>query len=466
MQEIQAIVLAAGKASRFKTGTSKLLEPICGQAMIVHVTQLLQQLQIPTIVIVGYQKEQLIQTIMDSNPAHIAFVEQREQKGTGHAVLCSQPTWTAENLLIINGDMPLISSALIAQLFERHQTTNATISFVVAHLQDPTGTAYGRVIQGKQVEIVEDRDFSGDKSAPCFINAGIYLVKRSFLEHAITTLHASSVTAELYVTDLVKKASHQGLHVELVATPFDTIRGVNTLEELWTAQQIIQQQIIYHWMSNGVRFDNPAITSIDAQVTIGAGTHLGAGVHISGNSSIGKQCVIAPYSIINNSILDDQSVVLSHCVLDKAHLKSHANVGPFAHIQNSTIDDKTVIGNFVEIKRSHIGSDARIKHLSYLGDAQIAEEVNIGAGTITCNYDGYQKHKTIIERGAHIGSLNALIAPLTIGEHSITAAGSAITDDVPADSLAIARTRQTIKDGYALKYRSRKSNQSSTTESV
>ncbi len=447
---IQAVVLAAGKSTRFAMGSSKLAFPLSGQPMVLYPLSILESLSIPTIVVTGYQQELIKQIITEKTKLTPLFVEQTIQKGTGHAVACTKASWQADHILIINGDMPLITTELIAQLIHEHVVTHATISFVIAPCNEqPNG--YGKVIRAdNSVQIIEARDFKGTAQEGRFINAGIYIINTNFLSAEIEKLALHENSQEWYVTDIIAAASDTGHRVHTLETDFDTIRGINTISELATAEKIIRERIIHEWMKKGVYFEQPETTIIEQSVTIGVGTRIGAGVHLLQNTRIGARCTIGNYSSISKSILADQVTVLPHCVITDSEIYDHASVGPFAHLRNvHSLHQNACIGNFVEVSNSTIGAGSKAKHLSYIGNANIAEQVNIGAGTITCNYDGFQKHVTTIEKNVKIGSNNSLVAPVTIGHDAITGAGSVITSDVPPFALGIARAHQVNKEHYA-----------------
>ncbi len=456
-KNIQAIILAAGKSSRFKTGKNKLLEKICGQEMVLYPTRLCTRLNIPTTVVVGFQRESVQACIEYHHGASITCVEQHEQLGTGHAILCSKPTWHQEHIVIMNGDMPLITEAIIQELYEKHINNNATLSFVTAHNVDLNVGGYGRVVHDNGIlEIVEAKHFTGDPSKHCCINAGIYLVKREFLETHIEAIEKNDASKEFYFTDLIKLASTQQLPITTTEAPFDRVRGINNFQELWAAEQIKRGELIKYWMDNGVRFSVAQNVHIDLKVTIGAGSTIGCGVHLLGETHIGSNVTIQEFSSIDTTTIGDNATIAQHCVIKNSTIANHATVGPFAHLHSqTTLGEHSVVGNFVEIKKSSLDSYTKAKHLAYLGDAQIGSQVNIGAGTIICNHNGFTKNKTIIENKAYIGSNNTLVAPITIGEQSFTAAGSVITQDVPAHALAIGRAQQVNKEGYAQKLRER-----------
>lgn len=450
---LQAIILAAGKSTRFNTESSKLTELLCGQAMILYPTKLLEKLAIPTVAVVGHCKEN-VQAIMEQHHGSaIKSVVQTEQKGTGHALLTSQHLWNKDHILVLNGDAPLITEDLIIKLYQEHTQKNMTISFVTSCNPDPTSKSYGRVVRSQNsIEIIEAKDFTGDMAEHCCINAGIYIINKNFLTTHIAELTDNNANKELYITDLIKIASTQGLGVTTISASFDTIRGINTFQELWAVEQIKRSQLITYWMDRGVRFSVAQNVHIDLNVTIGAGSYIGCGVHLEGNTHVGKNCRIKEFSSLENTILDDNVIINPHTIINNSHIASGSHVGPFAHVHdNVTLGLNSRIGNFVEIKRSTLDSNVAAKHLSYIGDAIIGWGVNIGAGTITCNYDGTEKHKTIIKNNAFIGSNNTLIAPVIIGDHAFTAAGSTITDNVPDGALAIGRAYQINKPDYAKK---------------
>ncbi len=447
---IQVIVLAAGKSTRFNTQTTKLLERLCGQEMILYPTSVLTALDIPITLVVGHQADEIINTVKQRFDC--SFIHQEEQRGTGHALSQTKDQWAAENILVLNGDMPLVTQEIINQLIQKHTQTDAAITFITAHNADPANM-YGRIVKdGNMLKIVEAKDLTSDTHEQCCINAGIYLFKRSFLEKHMHQLACENAAQEYYITDLVKIASSNEYSIETITAPCNYIRGINTLKELWSAEQIKRSELISYWMSKGVRFALAQSTHLDVTVTIGAGSCIGAGVHLLNGTKIGNNCVIEPFSILDNARIGDNTTIHSHCVITDSVIERKGKVGPFARLRNDSIlKENATIGNFVEVSRSTIGSESRAKHLTYLGDTTVGAQVNIGAGTITCNYNGFTKHRTSIHDKAFIGSNNTLVAPVVIGKESFTAAGSVITENVPDNALAIGRARQTNKEEYANK---------------
>lgn len=453
MNNVQVVVLAAGKSARFKTGNNKLLEKICGQPIIIFTTKLFTSLHIPMTIVIGHQKERIQQCIDAYHENHtIRFAVQEKQQGTAHALACTGDYWDKDHILIMNGDMPLVTKDIIQELYTKHIDSNATLSFVMAHHTDPN-TGYGRVVKtDNNIKIVEANEFTSDSNNHCCINAGIYLVKKQFLQQYIHTIEQNKLNQEFYITHLIQKASELNEPIATISAPFDFIRGINNQHELWAAEQVQRSQIIKHWMEHGVRFSVAHNVHIDLNVTIGAGTYIGCGVHLLYGTSIGNDCKIHEYASLENTVVGNGVHVYPFSIIKDAHIEDNAQVGPFAHIRNgSVIGERTVIGNFVEVKHSTLDTDTKVKHLSYIGDATIGKQVNIGAGTIVCNYDGTYKHKTTIEDNAFIGSNNTLIAPITIGNNAFTAGGSTLTQNVPPHALAIARNEQIIKHNYRQK---------------
>lgn len=457
---VQAVLLAAGRSSRFKSETTKLLFTLCGQEMLLYSLNNLQELAIPTTIVVGYKKELIKRFVLDQQLENVSFVEQQQQRGTGDAVASTAHTWHADHILVLNGDAPLVQTALLRELLDQHIATDAAVSFVAAHNSDPEASAgYGRIVSRDGITTVcEARDYTGDPSVDCCVNAGIYLFNREFLQRFISVITPHENSGEMYLPDLIEIAGRKKYRVTTVMAPFDRIRGVNTLKELWAAEQIKRSEIIEYWMYQGVQFSYAQSTHIDVNVTIGAGSKIEAGVQLLAGTRIGKQCRIGAYACITKSTIDDRVTVNSHTIITDSTVGNDAVVGPFAYIhRNSIIGTESIVGNFVEMSRSSVAHHSKIKHLSYIGNADIGSHVNIGAGTIVCNYNGVTKHNTIIEDHAFIGSNNSLIAPVVIGAHAMTAAGSVIVDNVPQHALAIARAQQVNKEGYAEKIRGAKS---------
>jgi bifunctional UDP-N-acetylglucosamine pyrophosphorylase/glucosamine-1-phosphate N-acetyltransferase len=334
MQAVHAVVLAAGKSTRFGAVFNKLLMPLCGKPLVTYITDLLTMLNIGTIVVVGHLREAVIETITTHSSRAVSFVLQSEPRGTGHALLCSKEQWHAEHILVLNGDMPLITADLITQLYAVHIHNNAAVSFVAAY-SDTTAHAYGRVLHdGTTIRIVEARDFTGDPTISYPINAGIYIFKRSFLEKYAQELAPHNAQQQLYITDLVEIASNNGLGVHYIVVEYDLVRGVNTLAEFAIASTKLYHRTCLQWLAHGVFIEDPATIRIDTMVTIGAGTHIAPGVLLRGTTHIGEHTHIDAYSVIENSIVSDYATILPHSVITNSHVASRITVGPFAHLSS------------------------------------------------------------------------------------------------------------------------------------
>ncbi len=448
LASIQAVVLAAGRSARFAMGGSKLVFPLCGQPVVLYPIAALEKLSIPTLVVTGYQS-QLVQNCIAQKTNLPTFVHQQEQRGTGHAVACTQQAWHAEDILIINGDMPLITTHVITRLIHEHRARNAVVSCVVA-VGDEQPNGYGKVVNiDGCIQIIEARDFKGSAHEGRLINAGVYVINRAFLTQAMQKLVPHENSQEWYITDIIAAAGAAGHIVVTLETAFDDIRGINTIRECSEAERILRLRIIEQLMIKGVYFEQPETVIIEPTVTIDAGAHIGAGVRLLGNTRVGQHCSVGSYSTVTDSTLADNVAILPYSFITSSLIHREAAIGPFAHVRSvTTVHERAQIGNFVEVSKSVIGATTKVKHLSYVGNALVGQKVNIGAGTITCNYDGFNKHVTTIEDNVKIGSNNALVAPVTVGHDAMTGAGSVITDDVPAYALAIARARQVNKQGY------------------
>jgi len=312
--DIQSVILAAGEGSRFKTGISKLIYPIGGQAMVVYPIKLMQNLNISTSLIVGFQQNKVKKAVKDAGIIETNFMEQKEQLGTGHALLCSKPVWHAKNILVLNGDGPMLTKKVIEDLCKTHIDSNAAISFIVSHFVGEG--RYGRIVDTNNiVKIVEAKHFAYKKTDYPHINAGIYLINRAFLEEYLTKVKQNEVTNEFYLTDLVEIASKNNLPVKMVVAPYDTIRGVNTLKELYDAQHIKQTEKIEKLMANGVQFNNPLTVHLDINVTIAPRTYIDTGVQLRGNTTIGKECRIGAYAILENANIKDGTIIEDFAVI-------------------------------------------------------------------------------------------------------------------------------------------------------
>lgn len=456
INNVEAIVLAAGKSRRFNTGKTKILSTICGQPMILYPIKVLKSLNIPTTIILNKEGENVRKKIEAWGFNDLNFVTQSEPLGTANAVTCTKEIWNKENILILNGDVPLITPKLIESLCKKHAEENSTLSFFTSFVLDARG--YGRIIDldGK-ISILEDQECTDTAQITNCINAGIYLVKQNFLETEINNIQKNKTTGEYHFPDIIQKASEQNASIKTISVPYDNVRGVNTLKDLWIVEQIKRAELIDYWMNQGVRFELAQNIHLDLDVKIGRGTFIGTGVHLNKKTIIGENCSINAFSILENTTIGNNTIVHSHSVIQDSKIGNNIHLGPLARLRGNVIlNDNSVIGNFVELKNTVIGEGTKAKHLTYLGDATVGSKVNIGAGTITCNHDGVNKHKTIIQDNAYIGSNNTLIAPITVSKDAYTAAGSIINNHVAQGDLAIARAKQINKEGYAYKLREQK----------
>jgi bifunctional UDP-N-acetylglucosamine pyrophosphorylase/glucosamine-1-phosphate N-acetyltransferase len=369
----------------------------------------------------------------------------------------------AETYVILNADTPLLTEATIRALVRLHETDGATVTILTTILHDPAG--YGRVVRrrepgeqdldGRVVRIVEDRDAVGPEALLREINVGTYVVNGPFLFEALDKLETKNAQQEYYLTDIVALAVARGLRVSalLVENPDEGL-GINSRRQLAAAERAVRQQLCAQWMDAGVTILDPPTTAIGAEVQIGRDTVLHPHVALEGRTTIGEDCVLRSHVRISDSSLGHRVMVQDCCVIQESRLEDDAAVGPFAHLRpGSVVRRSAKVGNFVEMKKTDLGEGSKANHLSYLGDAKIGKRVNVGAGTITCNYDGIRKHDTVIEDDVFIGSDSQFVAPVTVGRGAVVAAGTTVTADVPVDGLAIARTPQVNRPGWAARRR-------------
>lgn len=375
MPSIQAVVLAAGRSSRFNTGKSKLLEKICGREMLLYPLDHFVALSIPTTFVVGYQKEAIKQIIEQNYPGFVSYIEQTELRGSGHAIMCSEPVWQQDHVLVINGDCPLVSRELLQTVIDRHHASGAAMTFVTSHNVDPRIGAYGKVLEENNIlQVVEASDFKGDPTIDYPINAGIYLLKRSFLQEFINQLPINLPRNEFYFVDIIRLGSEAGYKIITVDAPFDLVRGVNTLRELWVAEQLKRSELIGYWMDRGVRFHAAQNIHLDLGVQLAPGCHIGAGVQLFGNTTIGKNSIIGAYSIITDATIGENVTVHPHSVITTSTISTDAMIGPFAHIHGqSVIADNASIGNFVELEGATIAQQGRIARHSYITPADVSQ---------------------------------------------------------------------------------------------
>ena len=439
-------ILAAGKGTRMKSTLPKVVHTLGHKTLVERVLDTAQDLQPQReIVIVGYQADRVRQALAHRQ---VEFVEQREQLGTGHAAQQLLPILKDfdGDLIILNGDAPLMRPSTLKLLLKIHQGNGNSATIVTAQLSNPKG--YGRVFcdeKGYLTEIIEDRDCTPTQRENSRVNAGIYCFRWKALQQVLPNLKAENNQNEYYITDAVNFL--KSVMVMDVADEAE-IMGINDRKQLADAYGLLQDRIKTEWLLKGVTIIDPASVTIDDTVTIAPNAIIEPQTHLRGTTTIAAGSRIGPGSLIENSTIGENVTVLYSVVMDST-VKSNSTIGPYAHLRAAAVvGEGCRIGNFVELKNSDLGRGTNAAHLSYLGDATLGEEVNIGAGTITVNYDGRKKHRTIIGDRTKIGANNSLVAPLTIGSNSTTAAGSTIVENLPDSCLAIARARQVVKEDW------------------
>ena len=443
---INAIILAAGKGTRMKTELPKCAFPIFEKPMINYIMEALDKTLVEKrIVVVGYKKEVFYDILKD-----VTFAEQKEQLGTADAVKSALDYLDDGITLIIPGDTPLINYEKINSLIELELSLKKDIVLLTTNLDDPTG--YGRIIRedGRIVRIAEEKDAYEDEKAIKEVNTGIMVVKNSFLKEAIYKIENNNAKKEYYLTDLVYFTEDIA---SVILNDNELLYGINDLYALSVVEDKVRQKVLKKHTLNGVNIVNANTVTIFPDVVIESGVTIYPNCFIRGNTVIKKGAVIGPNTELNNAIIEENAIV-KHSLVTDSKIGMNATVGPFAHIRmNTVIGSNDRIGNFVEVKNSTLGDTTKASHLSYLGDSVIGNKVNIGCGSITVNYDGKNKSKTIIGDNVFIGCNSNLIAPIEIKNNAFIAAGSTITNDVEENDLAIARSRQVNKKGYAKKYK-------------
>ena len=449
--EIHVVVLAAGQGTRMKSGRAKVLHAVAGRPMVEHVLQAAVSLApATTTLIVGHQAE-TVRKVLQGRQG-LAFAVQDPQMGTAHALQQAEPLLAGRTgtVVLLSGDVPLLRPATLERLLAAHRAANAAATVVTAIVDRPYG--YGRIIRsaGRISRIVEERDASPAQRQVREINSGIYAFDLPPLFDTLRTIASRNAQREYYLTDLIAAYRRKRRPVEtlIVEDPAE-VRGVNSRTELAEVSATMRQKKNEELMAAGVTLIDPATTYIDPDVEIGPDTVIHPGVVIQGHTRIGAACEVHAYVRISDSEMADRVTIHNFSLIVGARVAEGAAIGPFAHLRPETVvGEKAKIGNFVELKKTTMGAGSKANHLSYLGDATIGPNVNVGAGTITCNYDGRTKHPTVIEEGAFIGSDTQLIAPVRIGKGAYVAAGSSITEDVPPGALGIARGKQANVEGW------------------
>ena len=453
---LEVIILAAGLGTRMKSGKIKILHRAAGRPIIDYVLDLAADLSPnPPVMIVGYQRDQVQKSV--GNRAR--FAVQEEQKGTGHAVLmAAEHVDPSRRVMILSGDVPLTRIETLRRLLEEHERSGNALTLLTMKPSDPA--LYGRIVRdgsGAVTRIVEAKDATEGEKQIDEVNAGIYVFDGAHLFDNLRNLKPENAQKEYYLTDLLKVIRDAGHRVGAVLADDPTeALGVNSRAELAQVENEIQRRVVARLMSEGVTFRNPSTVVIDSTVTIGPDTVVYPFVTLEGTTRIGEGCVIDPGVHLNNVTVGDDVHLKTGTVAEDAIIEDEATVGPYAHLRPGTrLGRRVKVGNFVETKKATFGEGAKASHLSYIGDAEVGADANIGAGTITCNYDGVRKHQTVIEDGAFIGSDSQLVAPVRVGRGAYVGAGSTITKDVPAGSLATSRTPQKVVEGWVERKKSR-----------
>ena len=448
--EFAAVIMAAGKSTRMKSRIPKPLHELCGQKLLSYILGACKDAGATRrVVIVGHGADMVREAMGDD----IEYALQAEQNGTGHAVMMTRGHLVDYNgdVLVLPGDIPLITSDVLTEFLAYHQKTQSVATILSADLPHDAGS-YGRILrdaEGKVLGIVEAKDASEEQKKIREINSSVYVFNGSLLYEALGCLKNNNAQGEYYLTDVIGWMREQGHKVDAWVSPdWEVTLGMNTRVELADLTTRLQKRILTKLMLYGVTIIDPANTYIDSTVSIGRDTIVEPGCHLHGATVIGETCVIGPNTRITDSTIGDDCEV-AYSQIRSSELKSAVRVGPFAHIRPGCIvGAKSHIGDFVELKNTKLEEKVSAGHLTYLGDAEVGVGTNIGAGTITCNYDGVKKHKTRIGHRCFVGSHSTLVAPVTLGSEAITAAGSTITEDVPDSTLAIGRSRQTNKEGW------------------
>jgi bifunctional UDP-N-acetylglucosamine pyrophosphorylase/glucosamine-1-phosphate N-acetyltransferase len=449
--DTHVVILAAGQGTRMKSQLPKVLHRLAGRALIERVLATASAVSPATRTIVVGHGADAVRNHLGPSPG-LSFVLQQPQLGTAHALMQAEPVLAGRSgtVLLLSGDVPLLTADTLGRLLQTHHTAGAAATVVTAMVDRPYG--YGRIVRlhGRLSRIVEERDATATQRQIKEINGGVYAFDLAPLFEALRGIAANNAQGELYLTDLIAIYRGRKLPVEtLVVADSQEIRGINSRTELAEVSRLVQQKKNEELMASGVTLIDPATTYIDPDVEVGTDTVIHPGVVIEGLTRIGSACEIQAHVRITDSSLGDRVSINNFCVLVGAQVADGASIGPFAHLRpESRLGDGAKVGNFVELKKTSLGPGSKVNHLSYLGDADVGANVNVGAGTITCNFDGRTKSRTVIEDGAFIGSDSQLIAPVTVGKGAYVGAGSSITDDVPPGALGIGRGRQVNVEGW------------------
>lgn len=447
MSTLDIVILAAGQGTRMRSALPKVLHPVAGKAMLGHVIDAARQLEPASIqVVIGHGAQQVEQQLGAKN---LSFVLQQEQLGTGHAVAQAMPALQSDHVMVLYGDVPLISAQTLQALLQR--CDEQSVGLLTVLLDDPAG--YGRIVRnaaGKVTAIVEHKDASEEQLRINEGNTGILVAPRQQLQQWLANLSSDNAQGEYYLTDIIAMAVNDGLEIDTeVAGDAMEVQGANDRIQLAQLERHYQKLQAEALMRQGVTLRDPARIDVRGEVVVGRDVEIDVNVILEGKVVIEDGVRIGANSIISNSVLRKGAVVKSHCHLEDAELGEGADCGPFARLRPGTVlGSNAHVGNFVELKNTRMGDGAKAGHLTYLGDSDVGARSNVGAGTITCNYDGANKHRTVMGEDVFIGSNSSLVAPVNLGDGATTGAGSTITADVPAAGLAVGRAKQRVIEGW------------------
>jgi bifunctional UDP-N-acetylglucosamine pyrophosphorylase/glucosamine-1-phosphate N-acetyltransferase len=453
-EKLAVVIMAAGKGTRLKSRRPKVLHEIGGKPLLGHVIAAAGALveADDMHVVIGHQAERVLEAVSASG---VRFVEQAEQRGTGHAIQCAADAIrNYENILVLSGDVPLIRPVTIERLWSFHREQGAAMTILTARPENPHG--YGRIVrktaEGAEVAaIVEQKSLTPEQLGIGEINSGIYAFRTAKLLEQLGKLNANNAHGELYLTDVAALLVAAGEKVVAIeAAGAGEVLGANTIAELVALDATLRAATASRLMANGVTIFRPESCVIDADVEVGPDTVIEPFVQLLGKTRIGSDCRIRSYTVLEDATVGNHVLLRQSCIVTESTVEDGAKIGPFAHLRpGSEIGVEAHVGNFVETKKTRLGKGAKANHLTYLGDAEVGAGSNIGAGVITCNYDGVNKFKTTIGERVFVGSDSTLVAPVTVGNGAYIGAASCITKDVPADALAVGRSRQIVKDGWA-----------------
>jgi bifunctional UDP-N-acetylglucosamine pyrophosphorylase/glucosamine-1-phosphate N-acetyltransferase len=457
-------VLAAGLGTRMRSARAKVLHELGGDPLVRYPLRALAALAPARVAIVAGHQAEAVRAVVDTagmaGLGDLRHVVQPEQRGTGHAVACAAGAFDGfdGDVLVLYGDVPLIRTETLRRLLDAHRAEDADLTLLTVCFPDPRG--YGRILrdpEGRVVGIVEERDATAAERAISEVNLGVYAARARVLFPLLAELRPNNAQGELYLTDVVALAARGGRRVKTVgAENAAEVAGVNTRAELAQTEATLRRQVVERWMAAGVTFEDPATAYVGPEVSIGPDTVIGPNVHLRGRTRLGRGCRLDGSAYLVDVTVGDGAHLLFACVAEGAEVGAGARVGPFARLRPGTrLGERVHVGNFVETKQAVLGAGAKANHLTYLGDCEIGEDTNVGAGTITCNYDGFEKHRTRVGARVQIGSDTQLVAPVTVGDDAYVGAGTTVTRDVPPGALAVSRVPQRHVLGWTARRRAR-----------